>query len=163
MYRPITYKILSGLYIASMGTTNTTGNPNFQYEEVVEAVRKSPYAYRFDFEKYDSEQASGHKSTDLYFKFVDKEPGSNYSYPSYKNTNLRLRRFILSTRKNRALPRIESSEEYCRYKTIEQLLEKLAVVVPRIDYLEKGILEDEKRQHTPLDSPPKEFTGLIHY
>ncbi len=117
----------------------------FHYEDVVEALRNSQYARRFDFEKYDAEKHDGHRGTDLYFKFIDKEPGSIYQYATYKNTNLHLRRFELSYRKNRALPRIESQRYYCRYRTIEQLMSMLKIVVPKIDELEKGILENEQK------------------
>lgn len=145
MARPITNKIMTELSVAATVTSRTAGQIYFHYEEVVEAIRNSPFAYRFDFEKYDAERAAGHKSTDLYFNFKDKETGTIYNYPTYRKTSLHLRRFILSYRKNRALPRIESLRYYCRYTTIEQLLAMLAIVVPKIDELEKGILEDEQK------------------
>ena len=112
---------------------------------VVEALRNSQYARRFDFEKYDAEMQNGHRKTDLFFKIIDKETGSIYRYATYENTSLHLRRFELSYRKNRALPRIESRRYYCRYQTIEQLMAMLKIVVPKIDELEKGILEDEQK------------------
>ena len=136
---------MTELSVAATVTSRTAGQIYFHYEEVVEAIRNSPFAYRFDFEKYDAERAAGHKSTDLYFNFKDKETGTIYNYPTYRKTSLHLRRFILSYRKNRALPRIESLRYYCRYTTIEQLLAMLAIVVPKIDELEKGILEDEQK------------------
>ena len=136
---------MTELSVAATITSRTSGQIYFHYEEVVEAIRNSPFAYRFDFEKYDAERAAGHKSTDLYFNFKDKETGTIYNYPTYRKANLFLRRFILSYRKNRALPRIESARYYCRYTTIEQLLAMLAIVVPKIDELEKGILEDEQK------------------
>lgn len=117
----------------------------FRYEEVVAALRNSQYARRFDFDKYDAEMQNGHRKTDLYFKIIDKETGSIYRYATYENTSLHLRRFELSYRKNRALPRIESRRYYCRYQTIEQLMAMLKIVVPKIDELEKGILEDEQK------------------
>ena len=136
---------MTELSVAATVTSHTAGQVFFEYNEVVEVIRNSPFAYRFDFEKYDAERAAGHNSNDLYFNFKDKEIGTIYSYPTYRKTSLHLRRFILSYRKNRALPRIESARYYCRYTTIEQLLAMLAIVVPRIDELEKGILEDEQK------------------
>lgn len=144
MARPITYKIIDEFYRAREAVSEGNGNIFFRYEEVVEAVRKSPYAYRFDFETYDNERANGHNATSLYFKFIDKEYGTEYSYPTYRQTKMFLRRFNLSYRMNRALPRIDSPRYYCKYRTIEQLLAMLAIVVPKIDELEKEILEDEQ-------------------
>lgn len=144
MPRPITNIILAELSVAATATSRTPGQIYFHYDEVVETIRNSPFAYRFDFEAYDAEKAAGYTSPDLYFNFRDKESGTKYNYPTYRKTSLRLRRFILSYRRNRALPRIESARYYCRYTTIEQLLAMLARVVPKIDELEKGILEDEQ-------------------
>ena len=131
--------------LAAKVTGPSGGVLYFRYEEVVEALRNSQYARRFDFEKYDAEMQNGHRKTDLYFKIIDKETGSIYRYATYENTSLHLRRFELSYRKNRALPRIESRRYYCRYQTIEQLMAMLKIVVPKIDELEKGILEDEQK------------------
>jgi len=144
MAAPITNKIMHEFARAARAIGPIGGVLYFHYEEVVEALRNSEYARRFDFEKYDAEEQNGQK-TDLYFKFIDKETGSIYNYATYENTSLYLRRFEFSYRKNRALPRIESRRYYCRYQTIEQLMAMLKIVVPKIDELEKGILEDEQK------------------
>ena len=145
MARPISNQIIHELSKAFHEVGHQTDLTYFSYDELVEALRKSPYAYRFDFEKYDAEREAGHTQTDLYFNFIDKGPGSSYAYPTYKKGNVYLRRFTLYYRRNRALPKIESSRYYCNYRTIEQLMAMLAIVVPKIDELEKGILEDEQK------------------
>lgn len=145
MSRPITSQIMTELTAAAQITGHCAGLLYFEYEDVVEALRQSEFAYRFDFEKYDLERSKGNKQTDLYFNFVDKIPGTFYEYPTYQKCNLYLRRFTLSYRKNRALPRIESTRYYCRYMTIEQLMAMLAIVVPKIDELETGILDDYEK------------------
>ncbi len=144
MASSITYKVMTELTVASKSTAFCAGRIYFKFEEVVEALRNSPYAYRFDFERYDDERQR-FKGVCLYFKFKDMKSGSFYNYATYNNANLYLRRFELSYRKNRALPRIESSRYYCRYETIEQLMAMLAIVVPKIDELEKEILEKEQK------------------
>ena len=145
MARPISNQIIHEISKAFHEVGHQTDLTYFSYDELVEALRKSPYAYRFDFEKYDAEREAGHTQTDLYFNFIDKEQGSIYAYPTYKKGNVYLRRFTLSYRRNRALPKIESSRYYCSYRTIEQLMAILAIVVPKIDQLEKGILEDQQK------------------
>ena len=145
MARPISNQIIHEFSQALHEVGHQTDLTYFSYSELVDALRKSPYAYRFDFEKYDAERAAGHNQTDLYFNFIDKVPGTIYSYPTYKKGNVYLKRFTLSYRRNRALPRIESSRYYCRYRTIEQLMELLAIVVPKIDQLEKEILEEQQQ------------------
>ena len=127
MARPISNQIIHEFSQALHEVGHQTDLTYFSYSELVDALRKSPYAYRFDFEKN------------------DKVPGTIYSYPTYKKGNVYLKRFTLSYRRNRALPRIESSRYYCRYRTIEQLMELLAIVVPKIDQLEKEILEEQQQ------------------
>jgi hypothetical protein len=144
MAKPITNKIIHELSIAaSVGPCG--GNSIFSYEDVIEAIRSSAFASRFDFENYDADIQCGYLRTELYFKFKDKAAGSRLHYATYANTSLHLRRFGLSNRKNRALPRIESNSYYCRYQTIEQLMAMLRIVIPIIDELEKGILKDEQK------------------
>lgn len=129
--------------IAAKLTGPSGGILDFHYEDVVEALRNSQYVRRFDFEKYDAERQNGHRETDLYFKFKDKATGSIYQYATYENTSMHLRYFKLSYRINLTL--IVSPGYYCRYQTIEQLMAMLKIVVPKIDKLEKGILENEQK------------------
>ena len=55
MATPITNKIMDELALAAKVTGPSGGVLYFRYEEVVEALRNSQYARRFDFEKYDAE------------------------------------------------------------------------------------------------------------
>ena len=82
MARPISNQIIHEFSQALHEVGHQTDLTYFSYSELVDALRKSPYAYRFDFEKYDAERAAGHNQTDLYFNFIDKVPGTIYSYPT---------------------------------------------------------------------------------
>lgn len=124
---------------------NLGGDETFSFADVVDFLRGSELASRFDFERYDQDllrlRQNLHPS--LYSKGLKaRSPQGQYLFPHYYETRIELCWFDRKVPKGKrkpTLPEISIPGFYTNYRTIPHLLAILCEAFPQIDAVQKKI------------------------
>ena len=125
---------------------NLGEDETFSFADVVEFLRGSELASRFDFERYDQDllrlQQNLHHPS-LYSKGLKaRSPQGKYHFPHYYETRIELCWFDRKVPKGKrkpTLPEISISSFYTNYRTIPHLLAILWEAFPQIDAVQEKI------------------------
>ena len=130
---------------------NLGEDETFSFADVVEFLRGSELASRFDFERYDQDllspqQKSRHPS--LFSKGLKaSSPQGKYHFPHYYETRIELCWFdrkIPKGKRKPTLPKIWISYFYTSYRTIPHFLATLLEAFPQIDAVQEKISVAER-------------------
>ena len=124
-------------------------NETFSFADVVECLRASELADRFDFERYDKENLGpqqGFHGPSLYSNGLKARRAADgiYHFSSFYETRMELLWFNRKARRGRRIPELLISGFYMKYRTIPHLLAVLRDVFPKIDAVQERIAAAEQ-------------------